>query len=309
MQKDDRIFAVVGACIVTAVALVAAMIWLGSGITVEAPQRATVTVPQRSNPTPVASLAVASQVDEASLYNDVDDGLFRAAVGRLSTHPELASYLVNDRLLRRFVRAVDAIAGGYSPSDEIEFLRPSRPFFVREDEGRLVIASGTYRRFDVVTDVFTSLDSDGAIELYQQFRPRLEAIYREVGWANDDFDTRLREAVDHLLEVTPTSGQVEVEQRAIVYAYAEDSLENLTGAQKHFLRMGPRNVGAIQSKLRDLCDAIGWPAPVQAIMTAELEQSAEADLLSDANHRRCGTGCGIRSNRAAHWRRRTAVIN
>ena len=280
MQQDNRIFAVVGACIVTAVALVAALIWLGSGINVDAPQRATVTVPQRSIPTPVTSLAVASKVFHAGFPDEGDDGLFRAAVGRLSTHPELASYLVNDRLLRRFVRAVDAIAGGYSPSDEVEFLRPSRPFIVREDQGRLVIASGTYRRYDVVTDVFTSLDSDGAIELYRQFRPRLEAIYREVGWANDDFDTRLREAVDHLLEVTTSSGQVEVEQRAIVYAYAEDRFENLTGAQKHFLRMGPRNVGAIQSKLRSLSDAIGWPAPVPAIVTAELEELAEADLLA-----------------------------
>ena len=280
MQQDDRIFAVVGACIVTAVALVAALIWLGSGIVVDAPQRATVTVPQRSTPTPVASLAVASQVREAGLSDEGDDGLFRAAVARLSTHPELASYLVNDRLLRRFVRAVDAIAGGYSPSDEVEFLRPSRPFIVREDEGRLVIAPGTYRRYDVVSDVFASLDSDGAIELYRQFGPRLEAIYREVGWANDDFDTRLREAVDHLLEVTTSSGQVEVEQRAIVYAYAEDRFEKLTGAQKHFLRMGPRNVGAIQSKLRELRDAMGWPEPVPAIVTAELEQSTEADLLA-----------------------------
>jgi hypothetical protein len=280
MQKDDRIFAVVGACSVTAVALVAALIWLGSGITVEAPQRAAVTVPQRSNPTPVASLVVASQGVEAGLSDEGDDGLFRAAVGRLSTHPELASYLVNDRLLRRFVRAVDAIAGGYSPSDEVEFLRPSRPFFVREDEGRLVIASGTFRRYDVVTDVFNSLDSDGAIELYRQFRPRLEAIYREVGWANDDFDTRLCEAVDHLLEVTTSSGQVEVEQRAIVYAYAEDRLENLTGAQKHFLRMGPRNVGAIQSKLRSLREAIGWPASVPAMVTAELDESEEPEILA-----------------------------
>jgi len=179
MQKDDRIFAVVGACFVTAVALVAALIWLGSGITVDAPQRATVTMPQPSIPAPV-----------------------------------------------------------------------------------------------------TSLDSDGAIELYRQFRPRLEAIYREVGWANDDFDTRLREAVDHLLEVTTSSGQLEVEQRAIVYAYAEDRFENLTGAQKHFLRMGPRNVDAIQSKLRSLRDANGWPAPVPAIVTAELEQPAESDLLA-----------------------------
>ena len=280
MQKDDRIFAVVGACIVSAVALVAALIWLGSGITVEPPQRAAVTVPQRSNPTPVASLAVASQVVEAGFSDEGDDGLFRAAAGRLSTHPALASYLVNDRLLRRFVRAVDAMAGGYSPSDEIEFLRPSRPFVVREDEDRLVIASGTYRRYDVVTDVFTSLDSDRAIELYKRFRPRLEAIYQEIGWANEDFDTRLCEAVDHLLEVTTSSGQVEVQQRAIVYAYAEDRFENLTGAQKHFLRMGPRNVGAIQGKLRELRDAFGWPEPVPAIVTAELEQSSEADVLA-----------------------------
>ena len=279
MQQDDRIFAVVGACIVTAVALVAALIWLGSGITVDAPQRATVTVPQRSIPTPVTSLAVASQVVETGLSDEGDDGLFRVAVGRLSTHPELASYLVNDRLLRRFVRAVDAIAGGYSPSDEIEFLRPSQRFIVREDEGRLVIASGTFRRYDVVADVFTSLDSDGAIEIYRQFRPRLEAIYREVGWANDDFDTRLREAVDHLLEVAASTGQVEVEQRAIVYAYAEDRFESLTGAQKHFLRMGPRNVDAIQSKLRSLRDALGWPATVPVIVTAELEQPAETELI------------------------------
>lgn len=280
MQQDDRIFAVVGACIFTAVTLVAALIWLGSGITVDAPQRAIVTVPQRLNPTPVTSLAVASRVVETGLSDEGDDGLFRVAIGRLSTHPELASYLVNDRLLRRFVRAVDAIAGGYSPSDEIEFLRPSQPFIVREDEGRLVIASGAFRRYDVVTDVFTSLDSDGAIEIYRQFLPRLEAIYREVGWANDDFDTRLREAVDHLLEVSASSAQVEVEQRAIVYAYAEDRFENLTGAQKHFLRMGPRNVDAIQSKLRSLRDALGWPAEVPAIVTTELERPAEADLLA-----------------------------
>ena len=280
MQQDDRIFAVVGACIVTAVALVAALIWLGSGITVDAPQRATVKVPKPTVPTPVASVQPVSQVLEAGFPEDDDDGLFRAAVAHLSTHPALASYLVNDRLLRRFVRAVDAIAGGYSPADEVEFLRPDRPFVVREDEGALVIASGAYRRYDLVTDVFASLDSNGAVELYRQFRPRMEAIYREVGWANDDFDTRLREAVDHLLEVAMPSGQVEVEQRAIVYAYAEDRLENLTGAQKHFLRMGPRNVGAIQSKLRELRAAMGWPEPVPVIVTAELEEPAEPETLA-----------------------------
>lgn len=279
MQQDDRIFAVVGACIVFAVALVAALMWLNSGITVDAPQRATVVVPQPV-PTPETSVATASQVIEASLSDEGDEGLFRDAVARLSTHPELASYLIHDRLLRRFVLAVDAVAGGYSPADEVGFLQPERPFIVREDEGRLVIASGSYRRYDVVADVFTSLDTDGAIELYRRFGPRLEAIYREVGWANDGFDTRLREAVDHLLEVAAPEGQIEVEQRAIVYAFAEDRFENLTVAQKHFLRMGPRNVAAVQAKLRELRDGMEWQAPVPAIVTAELEQPAPPEMLA-----------------------------
>ena len=41
-----------------------------------------------------------------------------------------------------------------------------------EQEGRLVIASGTYRRYDVVADVFSSLDTNGAIELYRRTRER-----------------------------------------------------------------------------------------------------------------------------------------
>jgi hypothetical protein len=280
MQQDDRIFAVVGACVVIAVALVAALMWLSTGITVDAPQRATVVVPQL-NPTPETSLATSSQVVEASFSHEGDDDAFRDAIARLSTHPTLASYLVHDRLLRRFVLAVDAVAGGYSPADEVEFLKPAKPFVVREDQGRLVIASGSYRRYDLVADVFTSLDSNGAVELYRRFSPRLEMIYQEVGWANDDFDTRLREAVDHLLEVPAPGGEVEVEQRAIVYAFAEDRFETLTDAQKQFLRMGPRNVAAIQAKLRELRDRMGWPESAPSIVTAELEQPAETEAPAE----------------------------
>jgi hypothetical protein len=209
-------------------------------------------------------------------------------VERFSGHPVLAAYLVNDRLLRRFVLAVDAVAGGYSPSDQIEFMRPAGPFIVREDDGRLVVASSTYHRYDLVSDVFTSIDTDAAVEIFERFLPQMETLYTEVGWADDNFETRLREAVEHLLEVPTAAGQVEVEQRAIVYAYAEDRFEDLTDAQKHLLRMGPRNVGAIQSKLRELQDAMGWPEPLPAIVSAENEQASEhettaAPLVADAS--------------------------
>jgi hypothetical protein len=277
MKKDDRIFAAVGACIVAAVALGAALIWLGSGIDVEAPQRATVIVPQRPVPTPEASAVMELKAVEGPLFDDREDVLVRAAVERLSSHPVLASYLIHDRLLRRFVLAVDAVAGGYSPSDQIEFMRPHGTFIVREEDGRLVVASGTFRRYDLVSAVLTSVDARAAVELFEEFLPQMDEIYSQVGWGDDGFEARLREAVNHLLEVPVEVGQIEVEQRAIVYAYAEDRFENLTEAQKHLLRMGPRNAGAIQAKLRQFRDAMGWPEPSPAIVTAEIEQVQESE--------------------------------
>jgi hypothetical protein len=276
MQQDDRIFAVVGAGVIAAVASVAALMWIGSGITVDAPQRATVVVPRQ--PAPTAPMMPSSPVVEAALSSDGDDNLVRVAVARLSSHPGLASYVIHDRLLHRFVRAVDAVAGGYSPRDEVEFLRPTSGFMVRDDGGRLVIASGSFRRYSGFVDVIESLDTDGLVALYRQLGPRLESIYREVGWATEDFDARFRAAVDHLLEVAAPSGQIDVEQRTIVYAFAEDRFENLSSAQKQLLRMGPANVERIQAKLRDLGTALGWPEPVPAIVTAELEHAVKTEL-------------------------------
>ena len=282
MKHDDRIFAVVGGCVVLVVALAAAVMWLGTGINVDAPQRATVVVKKLPAPTPAASSGPVSQVIEASLSQVDDEGPVRDAVAALSSHPQLAAYLIHDRLLRRFVGAVDAIAGGYSPRDEIEFMRPSRSFLVREDEGRLVIAAGSYRRYDAAAEVFASIDTDGAVELYERLGPRLEAIYREVGWASEDFDIRLREAVDHLLEVEAPSIQVEVEQRAIVYAYAEDGLEQLSGAQKQLLRMGPGNVRRVLAKLLDLRSNMGWPERAPTDVTAQLDDvpATEPDSIA-----------------------------
>ncbi len=286
MQQDDRIFAVVGTCVVLAVALGAALMWVGSGITVDAPTRATVVVPQNPPPTPLASPIAQSGIVEANFSSNLDDRLVRAAVEGLSSHPEFAAYLVNDRLLRRFVAAVDAIAGGYSPRNEIEFMRPIRPFLVREDEGRLVISSGSFHRYDLAAEVFASFDIDSALTLYDRFRPQLEAIYQETGWASESFDSRLREAIDHLLEYGVESGQFEVEQRAIVYAFAEDHLERLSSAQKQLVRMGSNNARMVQNKLREFRDAFGWPEPAPGIVTAELEQEvapvAPAEVIADA---------------------------
>ena len=297
MQKDDRIFAIVGACVGTVAAVIAGIVWLGTGITVDAPQRAAVVVPLREATAPETSAVQAAVAVASDAPGDSENEMVRAAVARLSAHPKFAALLVTDRLLTRFVMAVDGVAGGYSPRDQVEFLRPHRPFLVRETEGRLVAASGSHHRYDLVAEVFDSIAVDDAIELYRGFQPRLEAIYEEVGWAGEDFDSRLCEAIDHLLEVESVSGPFELEQRAIVYAYADDRVEQLSDAQKQLLRMGPANARRVLARLHELRETMGWPPREpespgfetqeaenrsdDLILTADASQAMSVDLVDD----------------------------
>lgn len=167
----------------------------------------------------------------------------------LSTHPRFSMWLVHDDLLERFVAAVEAIAEGYSPRDELNFLRPAAPFVVQRLDDELVISDGCYRRFDLATDVFCSLDTQGAIEAYRRLKPQITVMHRKISWIHPDFDERLIAAIDHLLETPVPSGPVAVHRGSTRFLFADDSLEELSDAQRQLLRMGSRNAHRIQVKL------------------------------------------------------------
>jgi len=208
-----------------------------------------------------------------------DDFVRAVAVG-ISAHPEWASWLVTDGLIQRFVASVEAIADGYSPSSELGFVATNRPFLVREDEGRLVIAAGTYRRYDLVAEVLGSLDAEATVVIFKKLEPAILEARRDVAWHRGSFDDRLQQAIDHLLEVEIPDGVIEVERRTRTYAYAEDDFEHMSGAQRHLLRMGRSNAMAVQSKLREIRSAFGWPAVPPPADVRYAVTDGEEDLVS-----------------------------
>jgi hypothetical protein len=57
---------------------------------------------------------------------------------------------------------------------------------------------------------------------------------------------------------TPTvDGRVVLGRKSVNYTFADPALESLSGAQRQFLRMGPRNVRLIQQKLREIAPYLG----------------------------------------------------
>ncbi len=191
-------------------------------------------------------------VEFISVAVDESDSLVRDLVSQLSSHPELARWLVTEDVIRKFVAAVDNIANGHSLRQQIDFFNPQGEFRVKEGASGYSIDAAGYTRYNVVADVFSSLDSRGTVRLYRQLTPAIQEAYKDLGYPEDRFKPTLMRAIDELLSVPVVEGDVMLEEKLKSFAMADAELEAMSQAQKHLFRMGPQNVRAIQAKLREL---------------------------------------------------------
>ncbi|MCB1009481.1 MAG: DUF3014 domain-containing protein [Acidobacteria bacterium] len=208
--------------------------------------------PTPAPPTPDPSIGPLPALDDS-------DAFVRDLVAKLSDRPELATFLVPEHLVRRFVATVDNLAEGVSPGTHLVHLRPAEGFSARKVDGRWLIDPRSYQRYDLATSVFLSLDSEKAARLYGGLRPLFDAAYEELGYPGRTFDQTLAAAIDRMLAVEPPLSPPELVPQATVFVYADPELEALPAAEKHLLRLGPENVRRVQGKLRELARAIGLP--------------------------------------------------
>jgi hypothetical protein len=202
-------------------------------------------------PTPTAT----PRADLPSL--DQSDPWIRKLAAALSSHPKLAAWLVNDRLVHRFVAAVDNVAEGKRPNPHVTFLAPTTRFRVTESGGRVYADPGTFERNQAVVDVLTSLDPKGSAELYQAAKPLIDEEYRHLGYPDRKFDETLARAIDNLLRTPIPPPDAELKLKVNSYRYADPKLEALSPAQKQLLRLGPDNARKVQAKLRELAETLG----------------------------------------------------
>ncbi len=190
---------------------------------------------------------------------DESDDFVRRLAKEISTHPRLAEWLESKDLIRRFVAAVDNIANGLSPRSHIDFFRPAGEFETVEKGGFTIADPDGYRRYHPVVDVFVSLDTGQCVSLFRSLKPLCQEAYRDLGYPDQDFEQTILRAAVELMGTPVVEGDIYLEKAVLNYVILDPALENLSDAQKHLLRMGPENVGAIQAKLREMALALGFP--------------------------------------------------
>ncbi|WP_375771643.1 DUF3014 domain-containing protein [Archangium gephyra] len=189
------------------------------------------------------------------------DARVRELVGPLSPLPELGKWLAStEDLVRRFATAASNVSDGESPRAALSFMAPQGTFQVVEREGRTFIAPESFARYDAVSRVFSSLDTQASVRAYQTLKPLIDTAYKEISRPGQRFEQTLANAIQRLLDTPVPEAELEVvDTPGVNYAYAAPELEQLSAAQKHLLRLGPANARAVQAKLRELQGALALP--------------------------------------------------
>jgi len=178
---------------------------------------------------------------------EASDDYVREQVSALS--PEMAEWLKQDDLVRRFAVVVDNARVGDYPRRQLAFLTPANKFPVRQDGDRLFLDPDGYHRFDSFVDIAISVDPQRAVALVRTLTPLLVEALKELGGKDLDPIAAMREGIDQVMATPDLEGDVELVQPKVYYQFADPSIEALKPLQKQLLRMGPQNLARIKSYL------------------------------------------------------------
>lgn len=178
----------------------------------------------------------------------------------------LLQMVIPEEILRKFVRAVDAVEEGKLINEYRPVVSPKGALLV--DSYRATVAGselGTtaeveqfrmsaknYKRYDTYAAMMQLLDSDAAVATYNRFYPLLSEAYKEMGLNKGNFHSVLIRAIDNIIAAPEISGDLNLVRPKVYFEFADPALEKLPAAHKLMLRMGPENASRVKASLKSL---------------------------------------------------------
>jgi hypothetical protein len=211
--------------------------------------------PEPITPEPEISPPVVVQAPEPEPL-DLSDGAVKTKLISLSDYDAFARLLIDDSVLQRFVVTTTSLADEtISPSHRV-LNNPEKPFRTYKQADKDWIDPASYKRYTPYVDVFDSLETESLLGLYQEYKPAIEEIFAEISGPDDDFNEKLIDAIDILLDTPEVPVPVEVFTDSVMFKFADPQLEELAAPQKQLLRTGPENMRRIKAKLREVKQAL-----------------------------------------------------
>jgi len=203
-------------------------------------------------PEPVPAPAPTPAPEPEPEVVDISDAAVKTALMALSEMPDFARVLVDQDLLRRFVVFTENLANEELASNHHLLRAPDNSFRVYSQANKEWIDSASYKRYSPYVAILDNMGAERLLELYEIYKPTISEIYSEIGDPDLDFDYRVLDAIDHLLDTPEIPVPVEVYTDSVMYKYRIEQVEELSAPQKQLLRTGPENMRLIKAKLREI---------------------------------------------------------
>lgn len=220
------------------------------------------TQPQPMDEAPSAPTRTATEPRPAAAVDlpelSASDDFIRQVVAEVAAHPALTRWLARDRLVRRFVGAVEVVGEGGVPRDNLDFLAPDAGFESRAaGTDRWQATTASHQRFEELLQVLQLIDPADAARIVGTITPLADEARRDLGYPEGGFRGALDRAVVHLVRVSPQLASEPLVREGEIYLYEDPNLEEgLSPAQKALLRLGPEQAAWVQAWLHRFHDAL-----------------------------------------------------
>jgi hypothetical protein len=287
MKQDDRFFTIAGCCAL--LVTVGAFLWFNQAQVFQ----------RRQAPDPRPRLEISSSVPDAdreSANPGVRSRLHRrdpvpaielpnpVVEASYEPDPDVAPWISGSESVDWMRTLIESVAAGETPEIKgLELPGLAEVLVRRDSDGRLVVASGTHRRYRPMIAALAELDT----ERMTAFLVYLEQLGADDGADDPMLRDRLRAATDHLLQVQIPEVEPDMSSMRTHWGFADADHEKLSTAQKHMLLMGRDNARVLRRALLDIRGVLLDPVeeilpepepttPVE-VLVAEAEETTSSD--------------------------------
>lgn len=221
-------------------------------VTVPEPMPEPVEQPVETQPTPEPETEPMPEPEPEPEPVDTSDGAVKTELLNLSEYAALGRLLVNDALLQRFVIMTNNMANKDLAVNHQVLTPPEQPFRTFEQADKEFIDPASYKRYTSYVDALESMEPEAVHQLYVQYRPAIDKVFAEISGPSENFDDKLLNAIDLLLDTPEVPVPIEVYTDSVMFKFKDQRLESLAAPQKQLLRTGPENMRRIKTKLREI---------------------------------------------------------
>ena len=212
--------------------------------------------PEAAQPAVTAEPAIRHPIDADATQPlpalDESDTAVRDTLAELLNEKSWMELFYPDRMVRRIVATVDNLPRKKAPLRMMPLKPAPRTFITAASGNATLIGRENSMRYARYVSIAQAVDTKKLVAAYTRFYPLFQRAYEELGYPKGYFNDRLVETIDDMLRAPDIKEPIALEQRKILYEFADPDLEARSAGQKVMMRMGSENAAKVKASLREI---------------------------------------------------------